>query len=131
MNNLISQDYLMHHGVKGMRWGVRHDKRKAERLERKRIKKVKKQYSRNWYKTYNKATYRFNDQIDSINERYKNDKFDDNFTTKRGQEYVKEFDTIWQKEYRKALKEDYGDDAKLFVNDAPFMYQYASFIIDK
>lgn len=26
---ISEQDYLMHHGVKGMRWGVRHDKPRA------------------------------------------------------------------------------------------------------
>ena len=27
--NLISEDYLMHHGVKGMKWGVRKSERWA------------------------------------------------------------------------------------------------------
>lgn len=36
--NLISQDYLIHYGVKGMKWGVRHD---PERTGRRRGQKLK------------------------------------------------------------------------------------------
>ena len=33
-NNYISQDYLMHYGVKGMKWGVRHDPQPTGRMRR-------------------------------------------------------------------------------------------------
>lgn len=45
MNYLISQDYLMHHGVKGMKWGVRHDERRLLRNQRYRDKLLKKSQS--------------------------------------------------------------------------------------
>lgn len=42
MNNLISEDYLVHHGVKGMRWGVRHDKPSTSSTKAKTVGKVAK-----------------------------------------------------------------------------------------
>ena len=37
MNNLISEEYLMHHGVKGMRWGIRKKRQEINTLARKSI----------------------------------------------------------------------------------------------
>lgn len=43
INNLISENYLMHHGVKGMKWGVRNEQRKqANRQFRSDIRKARK-----------------------------------------------------------------------------------------
>lgn len=67
-----------------------------------------------------------------VNEKYKNDKFDDDFSTKRGQQYVKEIDDIWQKEYRKALIEDFGPDPITkgmdWVERAPLLNEYSQYI---
>lgn len=70
--------------------------------------------------------------IPRINAKYKDDNFSDGYSTKRGRQYVKEFDVAWRKEYSKALLEDFGPEpisnGKDWVNNAPFMDNYSALI---
>ena len=134
-------DYMYHHGVKGMKWGVRRAQKKQARMEAKQQKKNKKEQrkfqsnvSKNWTKSYNKATDKFNVDLHKINDKYKDDKFDDEFSTERGQQYIKELSSTWKKHYSQALLEDFGPEpiskGKDWVKNMPMMDDYDIYIKD-
>lgn len=139
---------LQHHGVLGMKWGVRHDDRAGsrskkhankhqERLEKQKKKdqkKFEKKVNTEWYKAYNDASNRMNSELISINERHKDDEpYNDDYSDKAGQKYIKEVNNTWQKLYADALVNRFGDspidNGRIWINNAPLMDMYVDFII--
>lgn len=115
---------LIHHGTKGMKWGVRRNKQtissnvKSDKKKTKELKKSQKQWdknvSKNGHTAYNNAAKKANDElIPKLNKKY--DKYDfsnmhDNHPLKKTYDsYIKEYEDQWnallKTEYNKMFGE--------------------------
>lgn len=90
--------------------------RKAQKEREKQQKAVQKQISRNWTKTYNRATQDFNSRIGAINDKHPNANLDD-LNKKETKAYLKEVSDTWKKCYDKAISSDYGDSLRMLDLD--------------
>ena len=147
---------LEHHGVMGMKWGVRKDrkpqgyqsKRAAKRqakLEQKAVKKFNENFSKNWTKSYNKAADKQNADLDRINAKHKQQDFKDinpggdnshvdAKTRKAWNKYVTECGDAWVKNYSETLLSDFGEHPTLgkeWVERAPFMDSYSGWKVEE
>lgn len=135
--NLISEDYLMHHGVKGMKWGVRHDPERTERKakykeQRKKIHAEHKKVYSDYLKTSQKMHRTLKIQRKGAKQAYKAGRIDKEFYKKykkanrnleyRSQESLEYNMAIAQYKLRKAervnkalyLKDVYGAESKKY-----------------
>ena len=139
---------LIHHGIEGQKWGKRnvppyplvdYKSSKTKKLEKKAdltkdnedIQKAKisaqkdfeKSYKKNWYKSYNRASRLFNNEIDAINKKYPNVNLD--IQNDERNKYLKEVSNTWINIYSNVLLSDFGyepiSSGKDWVNNAPFM----------
>lgn len=104
--NLISEDYLMHHGVKGMKWGVRHDPDRTSKAFRK-LQNFDEGYASGEYKG-KKAEKTRNKLIKKANTLYNKDK------KEKAQNDYKDM----KKSLKKAHKDQYKEYSKAWSEAA-------------
>lgn len=145
MWNYRPTNELYHYGVKGMKWGVRKDRksygssgrgiqkaisdRKQKRaLDKQQKERVKKQHEfadkvdKGWHNSYNKAGDKFQPKLDRINESF------GKITKKNEKAYLKKVSETWMSVYKDQLIKDFGrapiDDGEEWVTIMPMMYVY-------
>ena len=132
-------DELYHHGIKGMKWGVRRYQNSDGTLTPAGKKRISKQYERvakkveedtanshrkRWLDSYNKAADEMNSGgIKKFNSEQRK-KYGKNYAQRDGymEEYSKEFDKMYAKYYNQSLNDFYKNNKN---------YQKAKSLVDK
>lgn len=108
---------LRHHGVKGMKWGVRRERRRQLKNQKKWEKNVR----NNWYKAYNRATNESNRTLDDFNSKKKYDNIDRDPKAygKYVEDYCKRFNNIYVKELESTFGRPIIDKGREWCEMAP------------
>lgn len=123
----MDNDYLYHHGVKGMKWGVRRYQNSDGTLTPAGKKRISKQYKKASTKATNKlnkqraqltvnaynkaANYMNGGGIDRFNAQQRK-KYGENYTNRDGyvEDYNKEFNELFARNLNKSLNDFYSRD---------------------
>lgn len=101
-----SDNYLVHHGIKGQHWGVRRFQNEDGTLTEEGRRRYLADPNRQ-IEIYNKTANRMNPDLEKINKKYDNVDLDDD---ENNLAYTKEVRDTFQKHYRDVVAEDMGSD---------------------